>query len=287
MRKSRMNLRNVVAIAICLVATTTFFSCKESNEKQITAFSFTMPQAVGVINESTQTITVDVPEGTDVTALTPSITVSEKATVSPASGVKQDFTKPVTYTVTAEDGSIQKYTVIVTIGEGSSGGGSSNASVINVTNVVGSVSSIAMVKALERASKDEIASAEYKNNGFKLNLPTTMPSKYLKLVSEYFSIPQSLVSDNTAKLASIDVSAYNSAGNKIGSFILEYRGADYYVSAHYYYVDKNVTIQGTHIIPWNCTFKKGWNVMYEIARSGGGEFTTQKPAGANLEWHYE
>ena len=33
--------------------------------------------------------------------------------LSPASGAKQDFSKPVTYTVTAQDGTTASYTVIV------------------------------------------------------------------------------------------------------------------------------------------------------------------------------
>ena len=117
------NLRNAAVIFACLAVTATFFSCeKESKDKQITDFSFATPQAVGVINESAKTIVVSVPESTDVTALVPTITVSEKATVSPSSGVKQDFTNPITYTVTAEDGSITEYTVTVTEGEGGGGG---------------------------------------------------------------------------------------------------------------------------------------------------------------------
>jgi len=42
---------------------------------------------------------------------TPIITVSEGATVSPASGVEQDFSGNVVYTVTAEDGSEVEYTI--------------------------------------------------------------------------------------------------------------------------------------------------------------------------------
>jgi hypothetical protein len=45
----------------------------------------------------------------------PTITVSDKATVSPASGERQDFINPVKYTVTAEDGSQQVYTAEVAI----------------------------------------------------------------------------------------------------------------------------------------------------------------------------
>jgi hypothetical protein len=89
----------------------------ESNAKAIVTFTFADfdPTIPGTINEPAKTVAVTVPkELTDVTALTPTITVSEGATVSPASGVVQDFTNPVTYTVTAEDASTQQYVVTVT-----------------------------------------------------------------------------------------------------------------------------------------------------------------------------
>lgn len=60
-------------------------------------------------------ITMTVPFGTDVTALKPSITVSPFATVSPQSDTVQDFTSPVTYTVTAQNKDKQTYTVTVNI----------------------------------------------------------------------------------------------------------------------------------------------------------------------------
>jgi hypothetical protein len=70
---------------------------------------------VGVVNEAVKTITVNVPEGTNITALAPVIVLSSPlATVSPASGALQNFTAPVVYTVTAEDGSTAQYTVTVT-----------------------------------------------------------------------------------------------------------------------------------------------------------------------------
>ena len=80
--------------------------------KAITAFSFTSPAATGVINESTHTIAVTVPYGTNVTALTPTITHTG-ASISPTGA--QNFTNPVTYTVTAADATTQAYVVTVTI----------------------------------------------------------------------------------------------------------------------------------------------------------------------------
>ena len=74
-----------------------------------------MANALIEINEETHEITATAPNGTQVDNLTPTITVSDKAQVSPESGVAQDFTDPVVYTVTAEDGSQQEYTVTVNV----------------------------------------------------------------------------------------------------------------------------------------------------------------------------
>lgn len=60
------------------------------------------------------TILVSVPAFTDVTALRPVFATTGKM-ISPASGTSQNFSSPVIYTVTAQDGSTQKYTVIVSV----------------------------------------------------------------------------------------------------------------------------------------------------------------------------
>ncbi|MBI2444218.1 MAG: carboxypeptidase regulatory-like domain-containing protein [Candidatus Magasanikbacteria bacterium] len=78
--------------------------------KDITLFSF--PSATSTITGAN--IAVTVPSGTNVTALVPTI-IHTGASVSPGSGAAQDFTNPVTYTVTALDGSTQAYTVTVTV----------------------------------------------------------------------------------------------------------------------------------------------------------------------------
>ena len=84
-------------------------------DKNITRF--TIKGVNGTINESSRTITVDLPYAvdTDITALAPEITVSALAAVNPASGAAQDFTDPAVYTVTAEDGSTKTYTVTITV----------------------------------------------------------------------------------------------------------------------------------------------------------------------------
>jgi len=86
-----------------------------SDAKQILSFVFAelTPEVYGEIDQSNFTIDLAVPTGTDVTDLVPTISVSEFATVSPESGVAQDFTDPVIYTVTAQDGTTRDYTVTV------------------------------------------------------------------------------------------------------------------------------------------------------------------------------
>jgi len=54
-----------------------------------------------------------VPANTDLTSLVPNIEISDLASVDPASGIAQDFTSPITYTVTAENGEEQIYFVKV------------------------------------------------------------------------------------------------------------------------------------------------------------------------------
>lgn len=86
-----------------------------SSEAEITAFSIPQQVSAATINSTNGTISVVVNTGTAVTALVPTITLSAAATVNPASGVAQDFTNPVTYTVTAQNGTTTKnWTVTVT-----------------------------------------------------------------------------------------------------------------------------------------------------------------------------
>ena len=86
-------------------------------EPETDILSFTLAQQTGpaVINTTNHTVSIQVAYGTDLTVLTPSITVSTGATISPASMTARDFTNPLTYTVTALDGTTtQVWTVTVT-----------------------------------------------------------------------------------------------------------------------------------------------------------------------------
>jgi eukaryotic-like serine/threonine-protein kinase len=60
---------------------------------------------------SGDTITFSIPAQSSLTQLIPTITITGKA-IQPGSGSPRDFSNPMIYTVTAEDGSTQNYTVI-------------------------------------------------------------------------------------------------------------------------------------------------------------------------------
>lgn len=88
-----------------------------SNEKTITNFSFKATSntalssdAEGLIGQDTIKLTL--PNGVVINNLTPSITYTGK-TITPQSNTAQDFSIPVTYTVTANDGTTRKYIVVV------------------------------------------------------------------------------------------------------------------------------------------------------------------------------
>ncbi|MCQ4636887.1 GDSL-type esterase/lipase family protein [Anaerovorax odorimutans] len=90
-----------------------------SNLKNITAYSLSGNK--GKIDQASGSIAVTVPYGTDIKALTASFQASKGALVT-VGGKKQvsgktvhNFTKPVTYDVTAEDGTMRSYKVKVAI----------------------------------------------------------------------------------------------------------------------------------------------------------------------------
>lgn len=123
MIKCKFLLKNLATVVACFAVFMFFSGCEpeqieemKSDEKQIIDFYFSsLPDAVIVTDHLELTIDVDFPVSTNVTSLSPTIEVSEGATIKPASGVAQNFTNPVKYTVTAEDGTKAEYTVTVTV----------------------------------------------------------------------------------------------------------------------------------------------------------------------------
>lgn len=65
----------------------------------------------GVINDASGTVMITLPNGTDLTKLSPTVVANGAKSIVPSSGAVVDLSKPVTYTLTFEDGTTKKYTV--------------------------------------------------------------------------------------------------------------------------------------------------------------------------------
>jgi hypothetical protein len=76
--------------------------------------TFKVGEAAGTVSGTEIQVRVPLSGSFNVEAVSPVITLPEKATVSPNSVASVDFSKPVEYTVTAEDGTtVKKYTVSI------------------------------------------------------------------------------------------------------------------------------------------------------------------------------
>ena len=80
--------------------------------------SFSINGVAGAVNNTTNTITITMPRGTDVTKLTPTISTNGVKSLTPGSGETVNFTNSVTYTATMEDGSTKTYIVTVYVNKG-------------------------------------------------------------------------------------------------------------------------------------------------------------------------
>jgi hypothetical protein len=79
--------------------------------KQINYFKVTTPATTGVIDTVAKTVVLSFPAGTALTALVTDISLAAGHTISPASGVAQNLTTPVTFTITRPDKTTTTWTV--------------------------------------------------------------------------------------------------------------------------------------------------------------------------------
>ena len=86
-------------------------------ETDITAFSLSEQSSAAVIDLNDHEIYVEVAFGTDLTSLTPTISISDGANVDPASDESQDFSSGFIYTVTAENPSVTQEWMITVLEE--------------------------------------------------------------------------------------------------------------------------------------------------------------------------
>ena len=107
---------NKFTMPACDVTITCKWETATTTAKGITSFSIS--GVVGAVNNTTNTITITLPRGTDVTKLTPVIATNGVKSLTPGSGETVDFTNAVTYTAAMEDGSSKTYTVTVYVDKG-------------------------------------------------------------------------------------------------------------------------------------------------------------------------
>jgi hypothetical protein len=123
------NFKKLIAILLVLISGLTFFTgCTDedepepakSSEKKVLTFRFDelTPPVTATIDHNLKTITAVLPGGTDLNNLSPTIEVSAKAGITPTSGTAVNLTLPVTYTLTAEDGSVASYIATITVNAG-------------------------------------------------------------------------------------------------------------------------------------------------------------------------
>ncbi len=87
---------------------------KKSDEKEIISFTIEGQTGTTIINSEGATIAIAVPDTFNLTSVVPTISISEKASINPASGVAADFSQgPVIYTVTAEDNTTKEWEVTI------------------------------------------------------------------------------------------------------------------------------------------------------------------------------
>ncbi|MFD2330322.1 M4 family metallopeptidase [Cohnella sp. GCM10020058] len=84
---------------------------KPETANAIVGFNLDILYGSTIIDNASSTVTLYVEEGDDLTALTPYITVSDGAVVSPASGAPVDLTSERTYAVTAQNGQTRNWKV--------------------------------------------------------------------------------------------------------------------------------------------------------------------------------
>jgi hypothetical protein len=141
-----------------------------------------------------------------------------------------------------------------------------------------------------------VATCKYENGGFKLILPETVKDNLGSITTWCGQNFEGTISDKDTKRAMASIGAFDSSDKWIGTFGYE-DGSNW---VDFIYVDRDVTVKGKSSATYgenifneeyDCTFKKGWNMMYVAAESFGSEYfyvnTTKKPSGVNFQWNYD
>ena len=189
----------------------------KNSAKAITGFSIGS-NTVG-IDEPNHKISVTVPYGTEVSSLTPTITVSAKATVSPSSGTEQNFTSPVNYTVTADDGAKQTYSVTVTVAKNGAKSITTPTAITGLTNgTAKTASALGLPSTVTLVTDNGDVSASVAWNVASCSYDSSSSSAQTFTVSGAVTLPSDIVNTNGVSLTtSISVTVNAASGSSGGT----------------------------------------------------------------------
>lgn len=180
------------------------FITKTSSQNMIESFTFTnLPEGASSLTWKNKnpldmdTLIYKVPTATNIKALTSNIKVSPKATIDPASGTTLDYSKPVKYTVKAEDGTKREYLVMVdnTLAKVELLGitrdifrGKRPKEVIMLkTNVLGEKEKVKVALLLKGINQDislKVTAVNFATNEISVELPLNFPNNEYRLKVE-------------------------------------------------------------------------------------------------------
>ena len=125
-------------------------------------------------------------------------------------------------------------------------------------------------------------SAKFENGGFELNIPATIPDEYLSPSSNILLHEDDILLSNIqAKNTSVIIVAHNSNESIIGGF--SFRSNKWNMG--FIYADRNYTENGFSKggLEYDCSYKKGWNIVYWYWDGTNSKKTTQKPKNENFK----
>jgi hypothetical protein len=172
---------------------------------------FTILTVNGTIDQAAKTIALTLPAGTSLTSLTPTIVTSAQSTVSPLSGVAQNFTSPVVYIVTAQDTSTKPYTVTVTVAPATK-----DITLFTINNVSGLITGTNIAVKLYTGTSITALHPQITINGQSVSPLSGAAQNFTNPVT-YTVTGQDL----TTKAYSVSVSLSSNTGKDITAFALD------------------------------------------------------------------
>jgi len=171
----------------------------------------------------------------------------------------------------------------------------------NYNNLVDEVRAVGYINWSGGKEDIIIATAPYKNGGFKITLPKKIDDRLLEYYYDMFSeVPYCTVSNKDVKSTAIEEFQAFKNDSLVGRFYCVYKSPNTTVSCFYLFVDDDCKVSGSFsqtggdgtIVEFivDLNLKKGWNTTYYIVIKRVGiatiELTTKKPA-FDLVWYFE